>query len=91
MQTMIDIEEHQLNKLLFYTHAKTSNEAILLIVNDYLSKKEHLNNLLEQNDPVLMQKKQLLRNIQDRFTEIPKEIKLADELIAERRIEASQE
>jgi hypothetical protein len=28
MQTLIDIEENQINKLLFYTHAKNGTEAI---------------------------------------------------------------
>ena len=54
MQTLIDIEEEQLNKLLFYTHTKNGKEAINKI-------------------------------IQHRFSSIPKETSLVDELIAERR------
>ena len=91
MQTVIDIEENQLNKLLLYTNTKTSTEAMMLIINDYLSKKEHSHHSSEQNDFVLMQKQQLLKNIQNRFANIPKEINWADELIAERRLEAMQE
>ena len=34
MQTLIDIEEQQLNKLLFYTHAKNGTEAITQIIQD---------------------------------------------------------
>ena len=36
MQIVIDIKENQLNKLLFYTHAKTEAEAITKIIQDYL-------------------------------------------------------
>ena len=36
----------------------------------------------------LMQKKQLLQNIQSRFSSIPTDISLADELIAARRFDA---
>ena len=32
MQTFIDIEDQQLNKLLFYTHAKNGTEAITKII-----------------------------------------------------------
>ncbi len=91
MQTLIDIEENQLNKLLFYTHAKNGTEAITKIIQDYLSQKDKLNNQLENNHLVVMQKKQFLQNIQNRFSSIPKEISLADELIAERRFEALKE
>ena len=38
-----------------------------------------------------MQKQQLLQNIQNRFSSIPKEIGLVVELIAERRLEALKE
>ena len=38
-----------------------------------------------------MQKQQLLQIIQNRFSSIPKEISLVDELIAERRLEALKE
>jgi GTP-binding protein EngB required for normal cell division len=86
MQTLIDIEEQQLNKLLFYTHAKNGTEAITQIIQDYLSQKDKLNNQF-----VVMQKKQLLQTIQHRFSSIPKEISLVDELIAERRLEALKE
>jgi hypothetical protein len=86
MQILIDIEEQQLNKLLFYTHAKNGTEAITQIIQDYLSQKDKLNNQL-----VVMQKKQLLQTIQHRFSSIPKEISLVDELIAERRLEALKE
>lgn len=86
MQTLIDIEEQQLNKLLFYTHAKNGTEAITQIIQDYLLQKDKLNNQL-----AVMQKKQLLQNIQSRFSSIPTEISLADELIAERRFEACKE
>jgi hypothetical protein len=86
MQTLIDIEEQQLNKLLFYTHAKNGTEAITQVIQDYLSQKDKLNNQL-----VVMQKKQLLQTIQHRFSSIPKETSLVDELIAERRLEALKE
>ena len=91
MQTLIDIEETQLNKLLLYTHAKNGTEAITKIIQDYLLQKDKLNNQLEDNHLVVMQKKQLLQTIQNRFSSIPKEISLADELIAERRLEALKE
>jgi len=91
MQTLIDIEENQLNKLLFYTHAKNGTEAITKIIQDYLLQKDELNNQVENNHLVDMQKKQLLQNIQNRFSSISKEISLVDELIAERRIEALKE
>ena len=86
MHTLIDIEEQQLNKLLFYTHAKNGAEAITQIIQDYLLQKDQLNNQL-----AVMQKKQLLQNIQSRFSSIPTDISLADELIAERRFDAWQE
>jgi hypothetical protein len=86
MQTLIDIEEQQLNKLLFYTHAKNGAEAIAQIIQDYLLQKDKLNNRL-----AVMQKKQLVQNIQSRFSSIPTDISLADELIAERRFEAGKE
>ena len=91
MQTLIDIEENQLNKLLFYTHAKNGTEAITKIIQDYLLQKDKLNNQVENDHLVVMQKKQLLQTIQHRFSSIPKEISLADELIAERRVEALKE
>jgi hypothetical protein len=91
MQTLIDIEENQLNKLLFYTHAKNGTEAITKIIQDYLLQKDKLNNQVENNHLVVTQKKQLLQNIQNRFSSIPKEISLVDELIAERRFEALKE
>ena len=50
-----------------------------------------LNNQVENDHLVVMQKKQLLQTIQHRFSSIPKEISLADELIAERRVEALKE
>lgn len=77
MQTVVDIEENQLNQLLFYTHTETGAEAITTIIQDYLQQKQQT-----------AQKKQLLQNIQKRFASIPKGISLADELIAERRIDA---
>ena len=91
MQTLIDIEEQQLNKLLFYTHAKNGTEAITKIIQDYLSQKDKLNNQLENNHLVAMQKKESLQNIQNRFSSIPKEISLADELIAERHFQTLKE
>jgi hypothetical protein len=91
MQTFIDIEEQQLNKLLFYTHAKNGTEAINKIIQDYLLQKDKLNNQVENNNLVFTQKQQLLKNIQKRFSSIPKEISLVDELIAERRLEALKE
>lgn len=87
MQTLIDIEEQQLNKLLFYTHAKNGTEAITKIIQDYLLQKDKLNNQVENNHFDVRQKKQLLKNIQNRFSSMPKEISLVDELIAERRLE----
>lgn len=91
MQTLIDIEEQELNKLLFYTHAKYGTEAITKIIQDYLLQKDKLNNQREDNHLVAMQKHQLLQTIQNRFSRIPKEISLADELIVERRLEALKE
>ena len=49
MQTLIDIEEQQLNKLLFYTHAKNGTEAITNIIQDYLLQKDKLSNQAENN------------------------------------------
>lgn len=77
MQTVVDIEENQLNQLLFYTHTKTGAEAITTVIKDYLQQKQ-------QSE----QKKQLLHTIQKRFASIPKDISLADELMAERRLDA---
>jgi hypothetical protein len=74
MQTLIDIEEQQLNKLLFYTHAKNGTEAITNIIQDYLLQKDKLSNQAENNHLVVMQKQQLLQIIQNRFSSIPKEI-----------------
>jgi hypothetical protein len=91
MQTLIDIEEQQLNKLLFYTHAKNGTEAITNIIQDYLLQKDKLSNQAENDHLVVMQKQQLLKNIQNRFSSIPKEISLVDELIAGRRLEALKE
>jgi len=91
MQILIDIEENQLNKLLFYTHTKNGTEAITKVIQDYLLQKDKLNNQIENNHLVAKQKKQLLQTIQNRFSSIPKEISLADELIAERRLEALKE
>ena len=91
MQTLIDIEENQLNKLLFYTHTKDGTEAITKIIQDYLLQKDKINNQLENNHLVNVQKKQFLQNIQNHFFSIPKEISLVDELIAERRVEALKE
>ena len=91
MQTLIDIEESQLNKLLFYTRAKSGKEAVTKVIQDYLLQKDQLTNPVENNPPMIMQKQQLLQAIQTRFACIPKEISLADELIAERRVEAAKE
>jgi hypothetical protein len=88
MQTFIDIEDQQLNKLLFYTHAKNGTEAITKIIHDYLLQKDEVNTQLKNNHEVVMQQKDCLKNIQNRFSGIPKEISLVDELIAERRMEA---
>ena len=44
MQTTITIDDQQLNKLLFYTHAKNGTEAITQIIQDYLLQKDKLNN-----------------------------------------------
>jgi uncharacterized protein YeeX (DUF496 family) len=89
MQTLIDIEENQLNKLLLYTHTNNGAEAITKIIQDYLSQQERLNQHLVNEAE--MQKKRLLQSIQNRFSSIPTETSLADELIAERRIDALQE
>jgi hypothetical protein len=56
MQTLIDIEESQLNKLLFYTRAKNGTEAITKIIQDYLLQKDKLNDQIENNHLAIMQK-----------------------------------
>jgi hypothetical protein len=89
MQTLIDIEENQLHKLLLYTHTNNGTEAITKIIQDYLSQQERLNQHLVNNADI--QKKRLLQSIQNRFSSIPTETNLADELIADRRIDALQE
>jgi uncharacterized protein YeeX (DUF496 family) len=89
MQTLIDIEENQLHKLLLYTHTNNGTEAITKIIQDYLAQQERANQHLINNAD--MQKKRLLQNIQQRFSSIPTDINLADELITERRIDALQE
>ncbi len=91
MQTLIEIEESQLSKLLFYTHAQNGTEAIAAVIQDYLSQKESANNQGEQTHSVDAQKKQLLKKIQNRFAVIPTEISLADELIEERHLEGLKE
>ncbi len=88
MKTLIDIEENELNKLLIYTHAKTATEAVTKIIQDYLFQKD---NFHHQAKPNVLQKKQLLKNIQNRFAAIPEQTSLADELIAERRLEVLKE
>lgn len=62
MQTFIDIEDQQLNKLLLYTQAKNGTEAITKIIHDYLLQKDELNTQLKNNHLVVMQQKQSLKN-----------------------------
>ena len=85
MQTLVDIEENQLHKLLFYTHTDSSAEAVAKIIQDYLSQQDLL------NQQAVSHKKSLLQTIQNRFSSIPATTSLADELIAERRPDALQE
>lgn len=79
----VEIEENQIDKLLFYTNAKNATDAIHQIIQEYLLEKDH--------HLIIMQKKRLLKNIQSRFSNVPPEISLADELIAERHLESLQE
>jgi len=89
MQTLINIEENQLNKLLFYTQAKNEVEAVSKVIQDYLLKKE--NSSEASGYSVMIKKEQLLQDIQNRFSCIPEKVSLVDELITERHLESLEE